>query len=211
MSAVRSALGVALTIGLLAAAAPAAEKDSSPPKPVVLHVGDSFVDSGFSQALKPRFEALGARYVSQSVTSAYSTTLPRQVKLDQQMRTLKPVLTIVTIGANEMAMPVPDEHAHAVRNIAKLISTTSCIWALPPRWTDKETGFRDVMKRESSPCRVHDPEEIAASIERRGDKIHPTIKGGAMWAEHFWAFLMEGRTQGEAPWEPPKPPDESGR
>lgn len=210
---------VGLAVGLVAVGALAADKAAdkgadkggekkAPPKPVVLHVGDSFVASGFAQALRPRFEALGAKYVTQSVTSAYTTTLPRQVKLDSMMTVHKPVLAIVTIGANEMAMPIPEQHAHAVRNISKLIGTTSCVWALPPRWTDKETGFRDVMKRESSPCRVHDPEAIAAQIERGPDKIHPTPKGGAAWAEHFWGWLNEGVAAGEAPWAPPKAPEE---
>jgi lysophospholipase L1-like esterase len=207
-TALHTGLAVGLAAGLLSAGAPAADKDKKdrpPPKPVVIHVGDSFVGSGFAKALKPRFEAVGAKYISQSVTSAYTTTLPRQVKLDSMMTVHKPVLAIVTIGANEMAMPIPEQHAHAVRNISKLLSATTCVWALPPRWNDKETGFRDVMKREAAPCKIHDPEEIAARIERGPDKIHPTPKGGAMWAEHFWASLTEGKTQGELPWEPAKP------
>jgi lysophospholipase L1-like esterase len=174
--------------------------DKTPPKPVVLHVGDSFVGSGFSQSLKPRFEALGAKYVSVAQTSAYTTTLPRQIKLETLIAQHKPALIIMTIGANEMRMPDPEEHAHAVVNLTKMISTTSCIWALPPKWDEKEPGILGIMKREAGSCKVHDPASIAASIPRGPDKMHPSPKGGQMWADHFWAWLMDGKAEGEKPW-----------
>lgn len=194
-----------LTLPAMADKARADKKDDKKDRPVVLHVGDSFVDSGLSQALKPRFEALGARYVSIAQTSGYTTTLPRQIGLENKMSTLKPVLVLLTIGANEMAMPVPEDHAHAAKNLTRLISQAPCVWALPPRWTDKETGFRQIMKREAPPCRVHDPEEIAQKIPRQADKIHPTPEGGKMWADHLWTALMAGRPEGAKPWDEPAP------
>lgn len=195
-------------VGLLAlpAAADKAKDEKPKEKPVVLHVGDSFVASGFAQALRPKFEALGAKYVSVAQTSGYTTTLNRQIKFDSLLNRHKPVLTIITIGANEMSMPIPEQHAHAVKALTKMASQSSCIWALPPRWSDKETGFRQVMTRDAQPsCRVHDAEEIAAKIPRGGDKVHPTTKGGQMWADHFWSWLMKDKAEGEKPWETPKP------
>ena len=193
----------ALSLTLLAVTAPAAEK-GPPPPPVVLHVGDSFVASGFAQALKPKVQALGGKYVSVSQTSAYTTTLIRQIKLDSLMTVNHPAMVIVTIGANEMRMPLPEQHAHAVRNITKLVSATQCVWALPPRWDDGETGILAIMKREAGSCRVYDPTPIEKSIPRGPDKIHPSPKGGQMWADAFWTFLMEGRGEGDSPWEPKK-------
>ena len=114
-----SALLLVSALGLLAVPALADKaredkaRDDKKEKPVVLHIGDSFVGAGFAQSLKPRFEALGAKYVSIAQTSGYTTTLPRQVNLEDRMKTLKPVLVILTIGANEMAMPSPEDHAHA--------------------------------------------------------------------------------------------------
>jgi len=205
-----SALLVVGAVGLLAVPALAdkakddkKEKEKEKP-PVVLHVGDSFVGSGFAQALKPRFEALGAKYISHSQTSGYTTTLPRQINLESLMKTQKPALVILTIGANEMAMPLPETHAHAAKNLTRIISQAPCIWALPPRWT-KETGFREVMRREAPPCRVHDPEEIADKIPRQSDKIHPTMEGGRIWADHFWPWMMQGKPEGAKPWDEPKP------
>ena len=177
-----------------------AERDT---RPLVLHVGDSFVGAGFAPALKPKFEKLGVEYKSTAFTAAYTTTLIRQVKLDSLITTLKPKLVIVTIGANEMAMPVPEQHAHAVKNITKLVSQIPCVWALPPRWNDKETGILAIMKREAAPCRLHDPSAIERDIPRGSDKIHPSDKGGAMWADHFFAWLMQGKTEGQMPWDPP--------
>lgn len=182
-----------------------AKDDKKEKPPVVLHVGDSFVGSGFAQSLKPRFEAAGAKYISIAQTSGYTTTLPRQISLESLMQTHKPALVILTIGANEMAMPSPEDHAHAAKNLTRIISQSPCIWALPPRWSDKETGFRQVMRREAPPCRVHDAEEIADKIPRQADKIHPTAKGGQMWADHFWSWLMAGKPEGAKPWDEPKP------
>ena len=186
------------------AAVPSARGDAKdPPKPVVMHVGDSFVASGFAQALKPKFQALGAKYVSAAQTSAYTTTLVRQIKLDSMITVNRPSLIILTIGANEMRMPLPEQHAHAVKNLTKLASATKCIWALPPRWDDGETGILAIMKREAGPCRVHDPTAIEKTIPRGSDKVHPTPKGGQIWADAFWTWMMEGKQEGEVPWGTP--------
>jgi lysophospholipase L1-like esterase len=194
----------ALSAGLSVAMAPAAEKSKDAPKgPVtVIHVGDSFVASGFAQALKPKFAALGAKYIVNSQTSAYTTTLPRQVRLDSMLTVHKPVMVILTIGANEMAMPIPSQHAHAVKNLAKLASGTQCVFTIPPPWDDKETGILDILAKESAPCRVFDARPIASTIARGPDKMHPSPKGGETWANAFWTFLMDGRPDGQAPWEP---------
>lgn len=198
---------IALAITALASIPSALGDTKEPPKPVILHVGDSFVASGFAQALKPKFQALGAKYVSNSQTSAYTTTLIRQVKLDSLITVNRPSLVILTIGANEMRMPLPEQHAHAVKNLTKLAATTSCVWALPPRWDDAETGILAIMKREAGPCRVFDPTAIEKTLPRGPDKIHPSAKGGQMWADAFFQFLMEGKGEGEVPWGTPADPE----
>ena len=209
----RSAVSAALLVvagGLLAGAALGADKGAAGKEsplakaPVVLHVGDSFLGSGFAQALKPRFQALGAKYVAVVQTSAYTTTLPRQVRLDALLATHKPVLVLLTVGANEMRMPRPEDHAPAVKRLSQMAGASACIWALPPRWDDKETGILGIMRRDAGPCRVYDPTSIAPTIPRAGDKMHPSLKGGAMWADAFWSWLMAGRAPGEMPWDPPR-------
>ena len=202
------AFAAALAVASLAPRVSSAEKDS---RPLVLHVGDSFVGAGFAPALKVKFEKLGVAYKSTAFTAAYTTTLIRQVKLDSLITTLKPKLVIVTIGANEMAMPVPEQHAHAVKNITKLVSQVPCVWALPPRWNDKETGILSIMKREAAPCRLHDPSPIEKDIPRGSDKIHPSDKGGAMWADHFYAWLMQGKTEGQMPWDATEKKEEASK
>lgn len=200
----KSAALVAFALALLGAgAAVSAEEKEKDTRPVVVHVGDSFLGSGFMQALKPKFNDLKIKYVSNSQTSAYTTTLNRQVKLDSLITVHKPKLVILTIGANEMAMPLPETHAHAVKGLTKIVSASSaCIWALPPRWGNNETGILGIMKREASPCRVHDPSAIEKDIPRASDKIHPSNpKGGQMWADHFWSWMMEGKTEGQLPWD----------
>ncbi len=205
MSRAAPALLCVAASALAMALSPRASLAARDTRPLVLHVGDSFVGAGFAPALKPRFDKLGVAYKSTAFTAAYTTTLIRQVKLDSLITTLKPKLVIVTIGANEMAMPVPEQHAHAVKNITKLISQVPCVWALPPRWNDKETGILAIMKREAAPCRVHDPSSYERDIARGPDKIHPSEKGGAMWAERFFTWLMKDKAEGQMPWDPPAP------
>ncbi len=197
-----AAAAVALTlVGVGALATP--QKQPKDARPVVVHVGDSFLGSGFEQALRPKFDALGVKYVTDSRTSAYTTTLNRLVKLDSLLTVHQPKLVILTVGANELSMPVPELHAHAVKGLAKLASTSApCIWTLTPRWGRPDTGILAIIKRDAGPCRVYDPSAIEKDIPRGPDKIHPSNpKGGKVWADHFWAWMMAGKAESAMPWD----------
>ncbi len=169
--------------------------------PVVLHIGDSFVHAGFTQALKPMFREAGARYVVRARQSLYTPTIIHALDVHQLMRSHKPSLVIVNIGANEMRMPQPEDHAPAVRALSSLIGRTTCVWVTPPPPdTQGQTGIVEVMKRDSSPCRVFDSTPLAPSIPRGTDKIHPNREGGALWAKSFWDWLQQERDQDKGPW-----------
>jgi len=179
-----------------------ADKLADPPAgaPVVLHIGDSFAQAGFSQALKPLFEEAGARYVLRARQSLYIPTILNALDVRQLMRSYKPQLVIINIGANEMRMPQPEDHAYAVRAVASVIGTTSCVWVTPPPPVPQgQTGIVQVIKRDSAPCRVFDSTPLAPTLPRGNDKIHPNKEGGAIWAKAFWDWLQKERDPTQGP------------
>ena len=142
---------VAVPIGAasLLAALPNAGADESPAPPpdapVVLHVGDSFVHVGFSQTLKPKFRESGARYVVRAKHSIYTPTIINALGLPDLMRNHMPSLVILNIGANEMRMPQPMDHAPAIRRVSEVVSRggTSCVWgdtSSARAWTIRHRG-----------------------------------------------------------------------
>ncbi|HEY4117163.1 MAG TPA: SGNH/GDSL hydrolase family protein [Byssovorax sp.] len=190
------------------AAAPAAPPDAPPPPipkgTAVLVIGDSFALAGFTKALKPRMKELGARYEVRAETSSFTTTWANKVEL--LVANTQPDLVIVTLGANEMQNIEPTTHAFAVRKIAQSIGGRPCVWVSPPLWK-KDTGMMNVLRENSAPCRFFDSDvEVKEPIPRQGDHVHPTDKGGAIWADAFWAWLERERAPadpsaaGRSPW-----------
>jgi hypothetical protein len=158
-----------------------------PPNTVVLHIGDSFLQAGFAQALKPKMKALGVRYEIRSEQSSYTTTWAG--KIEQLIRETRPDLVLINLGANEIANTDPPTHAPAVRRIVKGIGERPCVWVSPPLWR-KDTGILNVIRQNSAPCRFFDSDiRVTQPIPRASDKIHPTPAGGAIWASIFWEWL----------------------
>ena len=168
-----------------------------------MHVGDSFVEAYFSQRLKPRFRAAGARYFADATKSTYTTTWANDPKFDAWLAT-HPSLVIVTLGANEVEMPEPSLHARAVEQIARKIhkAGAACVWVTPPLWRP-ETGFMQVIHDHCAPCLFFDSDAVVGSLgpeEREGDRIHPTARGGSRWAAAFWSWLADHRDPGGPAW-----------
>jgi lysophospholipase L1-like esterase len=182
-------------IGTRAAAAPSVTAAEQPGGTVV-HVGDSFVKAYFSQRLKPRFRAAGARYFAEATKSTYTTTWADDPKLDTWLAA-HPSLVVVTLGANEVLMPDPKLHAGAVRQIARKIHAAgaACVWVTPPLWRP-DTGFMQVIHDHCAPCLFFDSDAVLGGLgpdEREGDRIHPNARGGARWAAAFWTWLADHR------------------
>jgi lysophospholipase L1-like esterase len=173
------------------------------PGGLVVHIGDSFAKAYFSQRLKPRFRAEGARYFVESERSTYTTTWASDPKLDAWLGS-HPSLVIVTLGANEVLMPDPSLHAGAVRQIARKIHSAgaACVWVTPPLWR-RDTGFMQVIHDHCAPCLFFDSDAIVGALgpdEREDDRIHPNAQGGARWAAAFWSWLADHRDPAGAAW-----------
>lgn len=157
---------------------------------MVLHIGDSFTAAGFAQALRPKIEGGGRIYKVLYKTSAYTTTLPRELGLLEVIPQYKPALTIITLGANEIPLADANQRRGAVRRLAEQASKFGpCVWTLPPVWRDDGNEILTVIREEAAPCKVFDVGALAREIPRQKDKIHPTAEGGAMWADAFWRWL----------------------
>jgi lysophospholipase L1-like esterase len=157
----------------------------------VLHIGDSFAAAGFVQALKPRLKALGVHYDVHAETSSFTTTWAARVP--RLIADIQPDLVLINLGANEMSNIDPPSHAPAVRRIVAAIAPRPCVWVSPPTW-GPNTGILNVIRENSAPCRFFDSDHLVKGpIPRQRDGIHPSVEGGAIWAEAFWMWLIQER------------------
>jgi hypothetical protein len=170
----------------------------------VLHIGDSFTEASFWQNIAPRVRATGAGYTVDARTSTYTTTWAYDAKLEDWLRR-SPTLVIVTLGANEVDIPVPAVHAGAVERLAARIraSGASCVWTSPPLWR-QDRGMLQVIHDHCAPCVYFDSDVLLGdglrSDERKPDHIHPNSRGGARWADAFWRWLVDHRDADRPGW-----------
>lgn len=156
---------------------------------VVLHAGDSMVggDGGLTRALGAKFRAEGAKFVRHYEVSLSIQTFARSVKLPNMLARHKPDIVILTLGANDVFLPFPENFAPYVETIVRKIGARECYWIGPPTWKG-DTGIVAVIREHSAPCKFFDSSNLP--LKRGGDRIHPTEKGGADWAELFWAYFQ---------------------
>jgi acyl-CoA thioesterase-1 len=164
-----------------AAAAPLAGK-------TVLHVGDSMVGGkgGLSKALEQRFTGEGARLVRDYKVSESIVSYDKSTKLKALIAKHHPDIVIVTLGTNDVFVPFPATMAGNVRNIVGRIGPRECYWMGPPTWKP-DTGIVQVLRDNVAPCKFYDSSSL--KLQRAGDGIHPTDRGGAEWAASFWTFF----------------------
>jgi hypothetical protein len=170
-------------------------KDAAPEIPardlggkVVLHAGDSMVggDGGLTKALATKFKAEGAKFVRDYEVSVSISTYARTPRLKNLLEKHKPDIVILTLGANDVFVPFPQTFGVHVESIVKKIGERECYWMSPPTWKP-DSGIVDVIKEHAAPCKFFDSRNL--TLKRAGDHIHPTEKGGADWADLFWAFF----------------------
>jgi len=168
------------------------------PRTVVLHIGDSFLLAGFSQALRPRMKSAGALYEVHSKQASYTTSW--HLDLAKLVGDYHPDLVIINLGANEVTLTDPQARADAVVRLVKIVGDRPCVWVTPPLWR-KDTGIIDVFRKNVAPCRFFDSDALVGPISRQPDAIHPDGAGGARWAEVFWNWLLKERAPSPKPGE----------
>jgi hypothetical protein len=86
-------------------------------------------------------------------------------------------------------MNEPDQIAKGAEKIARIVSEggRECWWLGPPIWKPYFKGIVNLLKEHVAPCTFFDASDI--EMQRRPDGIHPTDKGGEVWADAFWKAL----------------------
>lgn len=158
----------------------------------MLHVGDSFVHSGLTQELRKH---LAEHKVKYEVRAEHSTnSLDWAKRMPELVAAMQPDLVIVTLGGNEIGSKHLDVQGRAVERIVRAIGERPCVWTTPPLWMD-ESGLFDTLQARLAPCRFFETDVIVAKyLPRREDGIHPTMEGGALWADALYVWLMRERT-----------------
>lgn len=164
---------------------------------LVLHVGDSMVGGnwGLTRALEQKFSAEGAKFVRDYKVSESIISYDHSPKLKSLLEKHHPDIVILTLGTNDVFVPYPASMAANVQNIVKRIGARECYWMGPPTWKP-DTGIVNVLKDNVTPCKFYDSSSL--KLQRSGDGIHPTDRGGADWATSFWTFFRGVPPAGDA-------------
>jgi hypothetical protein len=167
-------------------AAPGSGKARSFEGKVILHIGDSMVggQAGLNRGLEQKFKAAGAKkYVSDTIVSLGISSFAQQPRFKQALARHSPDIVIITLGANDVFVPHPETFQGHIESIVKKASAHECLWISPATWK-KDSGIVDMIKEHAAPCKFHDSRDM--DIPRACDRIHPTDKGGAIWADKVW-------------------------
>ncbi len=165
----------------------------------VVHTGDSMVGGGLCKALAPKFKAEGTRFVRDVWESASILEFDESDRMQTLMKKHDPDLVLITLGANDVFNKHPEFLAKHIASIAKKVGHRDCVWIGPPLWKG-DAGLVEVLRTSSAPCRFYDSQGLV--LARAGDHIHPTDKGGEVWADAFWDYFKsdaEGRSAARAP------------
>jgi len=158
---------------------------------VVLHVGDSMVGGNFglTKALDARFTGEGAKFIRDYKVSESIVSYDKSPKLKDLLAKHRPDIVIITLGTNDVFVPYPAAMVPNVRSIVARIGARECYWMGPPTWKP-DTGIVQVLHDNVAPCKFYDASSL--KLQRAGDGIHPTDRGGAEWATSFWTFFRPG-------------------
>jgi lysophospholipase L1-like esterase len=172
----------------------AASRDAAPaPKMYarVLHTGDSMVGGGLCKALQPRFEAEGGKFYRDVWESGRVFQFAQSDRIPKLLKKIDPDLVVITLGANDVWLNEPDQIREGAEKIARMVTEggRACWWIGPPIWKAYFKGIVELLRDHVAPCIFFDSSGI--EMPRRSDGIHPTDKGGEVWADAFWKAFRE--------------------
>jgi len=181
----------------------ASATDEAPPQPApsppkryrrVLSVGDSF-NGALSLALQRRFAASGADFARDVWVGVAIGTFVHARRFPDLVASHKPDLVLITLGANDVDTTDLETLGRDVRAIVAKVGGADCVWIAPALWKKDKTGLVEALERNAAPCRFFASRGF--KVERRGDGWHPSVKGGADWADRFWDFFEPQRSPTE--------------
>ena len=108
----------------------------------VLQVGDSFADA-LGLELGKLLKQSGLRTSLETKTPSYIGEWAYGAALPKAIAQFNPDLVLVTLGANELEIPEPQQRVGPVQRLVKSLGGRPCVWILPPlyrnRWRDKQS------------------------------------------------------------------------
>ncbi len=181
------------------ASSPRAAPAELPKGTRVLQVGDSFADA-LGIELGKLLKQSGLRTSLVTKTPSYIGEWAFGPALPKALSQYNPDLVLVTLGANEVEVPVPEQRTRAVQRLVKVLGDRPCVWILPPLWKP-DTGVMQVIKDNAKPCQVLDSSVLVPSLPRGRDHIHPSTEGRSIWANAVLDWLRQARDPaGPRPW-----------
>jgi lysophospholipase L1-like esterase len=182
-----------------AVAAPPTAVAELPRGTMVLHIGDSFA-AALGIELGKRLKAAGLRTALEFKTASYIPNWSFDEDVPRFLGKYNPDLVLITLGANEIEIPNPEQRAGAIKHLVRVLGGRPCVWITPPLWK-QDTGLMKVIRENVAPCRCLDSDTIVHDLPRAKDKIHPSTEGRATWADAVLAWLeREREPAGERPW-----------
>ena len=165
----------------------------------VLQVGDSFA-AALGVELGKLLKHSGLRTSLETKTPSYIGDWAFGPVLRKAISDYNPDLVLITLGANEVEIPVPAQRVGPIQRLVKSLGNRPCVWILPPLWK-QDTGLMQVIKDNASPCQVLDSSVLVPSLPRGPDHIHPSSEGRVQWAAAVFDWLKKAREpQGPRPW-----------
>jgi len=165
----------------------------------VLQIGDSFA-AALGGELTKLLKDAGVRSTLESKTPSYIPNWSYEGDVPKFVSSYQPDLVLITLGANELEIPKPEERIKPIKHLVSTLGGRPCVWIAPPLWKP-DTGLLKVIRENVAPCRYLDSNALIHDLPRAKDKIHPSTEGRQIWAKIVFDWLAQER-QGnpEQPW-----------
>jgi len=172
---------------------PAPESVASPlPKgTMVLQIGDSFA-AALGIELGKLLKGAGLRSALEYKTASYIPNWSYEGDIPKFVSTYQPDLVLITLGANEIEIPKPEERVKPIKHLVSVLGGRPCVWVAPPLWKP-DTGLLKVIRDNIAPCRYLDSNALVHDLPRGRDKIHPNPEGRQIWAKIVFDWLAQER------------------
>jgi len=165
----------------------------------VLQVGDSFADA-LGIELGKLLKQSGLRTSLETKTPSYIGDWAFGPTLRKAISAYDPDLVLITLGANEVEIPEPEQRVGPIQRLVKSVGDRPCVWILPPLWK-QDTGLMQVIKDNAKPCQVLDSSTLVPALPRGPDRVHPNTEGRVRWAAAVYEWLKQAREpEGPRPW-----------
>jgi lysophospholipase L1-like esterase len=157
-----------------------------------LLVGDSLA-SGLGLPLGTRFQAAGGDFTAHAIDGSTIDQWAKGMDLAADLAKAQPLLTLVSLGTNDLAAKPAEYKAPLIAAIITRIRAagSSVAWILPPTMpaVPDRGGLRGILAAELARLAVPAFDSTALTLPRAPDKIHPTPAGFDLWAARIMEWL----------------------